>query len=293
MILLTNTNQKLELTTSSTADIDFTVHYADVTTTTFAPDSNQGKINSATTTDLCVAPAASTQRLVKEISIRNTHASASNVISVKKDVAATEYKVTAEITLLAGEAYIYSDGGWKYYGADGQEKFTLTCPNNSIYRTIMDCSGSHVAARIAGTYGFGQGDPLAISGTGTLYPLNVFYIDSTDWPTVNGLAAKLRVKAQLFVNDVAPTGNFTFGLHPVTRPSTSGGAALNIYTIGAAVAGSTAAINTPAVDSMNQANSADFAIPANGYYVLGVVTTATVAASSHLHLSAFLQMRNN
>lgn len=37
---------------------------------------------------------------------------------------------------------------------------------------------------------------------------------------------------------------------------------------------------------------ADFALPADGLYVIGVVTTATVAASSHVHLNAQLQMRN-
>jgi hypothetical protein len=38
--------------------------------------------------------------------------------------------------------------------------------------------------------------------------------------------------------------------------------------------------------------SADFALPADGHYVIGVVTTATVAASSHVHMSASLQLRN-
>lgn len=163
---------------------------------------------------------------------------------------------------------------------------------NASYRSLLDCSGSHIAARVAGTYGFAQSQPLAITGTGILYPLNTIYIAGADYPTLDGVAPKLRVRAQLYVNDVAPTGNFTFGLHPITRPAVSGGAGLVIYTIGAAVAGSTAAINTPAADSSNFAVGADFAVPADGHYVLGVVTTATVAASSHLHMSAILQMRN-
>jgi hypothetical protein len=113
----------------------------------------------------------------------------------------------------------------------------------AIYRTILRASGSHIAARVAGTYGFGHGDPLAISGTGTLYPLEVIRIDAADYPTVNALPPKFRVKWTLQVNDVAPTGNFTFGLHPITRPATSGGAGLDIETIGAAVAGSTSTVD--------------------------------------------------
>ena len=158
------------------------------------------------------------------------------------------------------------------------------------YRTLLDSSGSHTAARVAGTYGLGQGDPIAISGTGTLYPLNIINLVAADYLAKHGYLPRLRLRGTLEVNDVAPTGNYTFGLHPVTRPGTSGGAGLVIYTIGAAVAGSTFAINTPAADSDNNGVSGDFAFPSDGRYVIGVVTTATVAASSHLHMSAALQL---
>lgn len=171
--------------------------------------------------------------------------------------------------------------------------FVAAAVPNASYRTILDSSGSHIAARVAGTYGLSQAQPAAISGTGTLYPLNTIYIAAADYPSVNGATPKLRVRAQLYVNDVAPTGNFTFALHPITRPGTSGGAGKNIYTIGAAVSGSAATtITTPAADSMNTTVGSDFDLPADGHYVLGVVTTATVATSSHLHMSASLQLRN-
>lgn len=163
---------------------------------------------------------------------------------------------------------------------------------NAHYRVVLDSSGSHTAAKVAGTYGIGQGDPLAITGVGTLYPINIICLVAADYPTVGTLAPKLRVRAVLSVNDVAPTGNFTIGLHPVTRPATSGVVGLCIFSIGAAVAGSTVTQNTPAADSMNNLVGADFALPADGCYCLAVVTTATVAASSHVHVSAALQMRN-
>src|SRR4051794_3083736 len=101
------------------------------------------------------------------------------------------------------------------------DRMAALAPDPS-YRSLLDCSGSHIAARVAGTYGLGQGDPLAISGTGILYPLNTIKIASADYPTIGALAMKLRLRAQLYTNDVAPTGNFTVGLHPITRPATSG-----------------------------------------------------------------------
>lgn len=75
-----------------------------------------------------------------------------------------------------------------------------------------------------------------------------------------------------------------------TAPA-SDGAGLANYTMGTVVTGSTTAVNAPAADSSNNAVSAEFAMPAAGWYVLGVVSTAAAAASSHLHISGLLQMR--
>jgi hypothetical protein len=155
------------------------------------------------------------------------------------------------------------------------------------YRTLHQAAGSHTAARVADTYHLGHGD---VAGTGNQADaFNIIYIDNADYTTA-GVENKLRVLATLHVNNVAPTGNYTIGLHPVTRPGSSGGAGACIYTIGAAVAGSTVTFTTPAADSSNQGNSGDFAMPADGYYILGMVSTATVAGSSHLHITAHLQI---
>lgn len=164
---------------------------------------------------------------------------------------------------------------------------------NPGYKTLMEASGSHTAAKAAGTYAIGDGDPLAVSGTGILYPIKTFYIAAADFPSYGGLAPKLRIRVQLYTNDVAPTGNFTFGLYPITRPGTSGGVGVNIYTLGTVVTGSNGATFTaPAADGLLQANGADFALPADGHYCIGVVTTAAVAANSHIHIVAFLQIHN-
>jgi hypothetical protein len=181
-----------------------------------------------------------------------------------------------------------ANGAWQEFAS---QAYAVAAAPNSSYRTIMDCTGSHTAARAAGTYWIGQGDPLGVSGTGTLYPANVMYIDPADYPTVNALTTKLRIRAVVEANDVAPGGSYTFGLYPVTRPATSGGAGLVIYTMGTVISGSTVAV-TPAADSQNNVVGSDFAIPAAGFYVIGVVTSANVATSAHVHISASLQLRN-
>jgi hypothetical protein len=170
-----------------------------------------------------------------------------------------------------------SDPGWK-----------------QTYRTILAASGSHIAGKVAGTYAMGCGDPLAVSGTGTLYPIVLIYIAAADFPCFSDEKPRLRIRSQIAVNDVAPTGNYTVGLYPVTRPATSGAAGLNIYTLGTVVVGSnTATATTPAADSLTSLVSDPFDIPADGFYALGVVTTATVAASSLVHINAQLQQNNS
>lgn len=63
-------------------------------------------------------------------------------------------------------------------------------------------------------------------------------------------------------------------------------------TIGSAVTGSaTNTLSTPASDSSNTLVGSDFSLPADSYYVLGLVSTGTVAASAHMHFSAQLQLR--
>lgn len=165
----------------------------------------------------------------------------------------------------------------------------MTVPGG-MYRTVLDSSGSHAAAKAAGTYGMGQGDPLVVTATGVLYPLNTIYLAAADFATTAG--TYLRVRAQLYTNDVAPTGNFTIGVHPVSRPATSGAAGLLIYTIGAAVANSAVTFTAPPADGALASTGSDFPLPADGHYALGVVATATVAVSAHVHVSAQLQIRN-
>lgn len=120
MIILKATTETLEIVTSSVADIDYSISYADITTTSFSPSTTEGKITSITTTSVLAAPAASTQRQVKLITITNRHATTTNNIIVKKDISATEYYLTPNMVLLAGETVMYTDGiGWTHYLANG------------------------------------------------------------------------------------------------------------------------------------------------------------------------------
>lgn len=114
MIFLTSTDDKLVLKTSSTADIDYQINWVDIVAASSAtPGSSEDKVNTITSTDIVPAPASSTFRQVKSIFIVNIHASTTNTVSVNKDILGTEYKLTSDVVLQAGETLTYEDGvGW-------------------------------------------------------------------------------------------------------------------------------------------------------------------------------------
>lgn len=172
--------------------------------------------------------------------------------------------------------------------------FVFAAVPNASYRTLMTASSIITAGAATGTYAMvAGGDGCVLSGADTAIPLQTIYIDSADFPTVNAATTKLRIRVQLYTNDTAPTGNYTFGLYPITRPGTSGGSGVNAYTLGTVVTGSDGATFTaPAADGLLNAVGADFALPPNGHYVIGLVTTAVPVANSNIHMNASLQMRN-
>lgn len=145
--------------------------------------------------------------------------------------------------------------------------------------------GTIAAAGAAGTY--------LMSSTGGAIPLTsaaiaggtgFIHLDPTTNYAVSGYTPRVRVVATMTNFGAAQTGNFTFGLYPITAISTAG-----IATVGTVIASSTAAINTPANGSINTTYSAAINMPATGHYCVCLVTSAVIAASSTIGLHAFLQ----
>lgn len=122
---------------------------------------------------------------------------------------------------------------------------------------------------------------------GSVGSLGVFYLDPADWP--GGVIKKLRLTNLVIANATAPVASFTVGLYPVSAPA--GGAAAVSVTLGAVVAGSTAAVATPAASTLTKVDSAEFDCPAAGYYVICVVISAAMAASSAASVRGTLQAR--
>lgn len=109
MLILADTNDKIQVTTSAAVTVDVHATFADLSGTTVTPGKQNTAITTATTTDIVASPAASTYRTVQSLFIRNKHASSPVDVTVIYDDNATDYELHKE-TLNAGEALEYLEG---------------------------------------------------------------------------------------------------------------------------------------------------------------------------------------
>lgn len=219
MILLTATNQTLELLTSAATSTDVYVAYADITTTTFVPGQQNANIASAATTVILAAPAASTQRQVKFLTIRNRSTTAAQTVTLIHDTAATERSLTAAVTLAAGEVLEYNDGsGFIVRNASGQVKQTST--------DVIGISGLQLELLKVGT---------ATEAAGVRYGFNKDSGTPGAWvpgaPGINGW----WTDASVATNAANPAGATQCGSWQLPNPA-SGGYYLNQVGLAASVA---------------------------------------------------------
>jgi len=123
MILLTATTHALEVETSGSTSVDYVASYLDITAATevIAPGSEQGTIASATSTTVLAAPGSGVTRQLKHLSVANRDATATQTITIKKDVSGTEYGIIV-MTLKAGESLEFVDGrGFRHFSPNGIE----------------------------------------------------------------------------------------------------------------------------------------------------------------------------
>lgn len=164
------------------------------------------------------------------------------------------------------------------------------------YQTITESSVVIVAGTTTGRFFLTKqqnSSTLTIARIGASAGMGatIININSADYPTVNGLTPRFRLQANICVNNTAPTGNYRFGLAPISMSgASSGGANLITYSAGTFVAGSTVDINAPAAATITTAVGSDFDLPTNGVYGLILSSSTTVAANSWAPTQVLLQV---
>lgn len=172
-IFLVDTDDTLRVVTASgVSTIHMYAAWADLTTTALTPGASDAQVTTATTTVLVAAPGASTQRQIKGLSIRNSHASSSNVITVQFFDGATATELI-QYTLLAGETLQWGeDENFRIIDASGQVKGAVTAnAGTNLNTSALLTTTAHDAA--FGTAGTADTQVRTVQGIASMTPLLV------------------------------------------------------------------------------------------------------------------------
>jgi hypothetical protein len=134
MINLVGTSDIIRVITSSTANIAVHASWMDLSGTTVTPGRTNTAISIATTTTIVAAPAGSTQRNVKTLTISNTHASTVNTVTVQYYDGATAYQIFKR-DLAAGEMIVYDEDGGGFSVRDSVGRI-LTRTDNLVSAAV-------------------------------------------------------------------------------------------------------------------------------------------------------------
>lgn len=186
MLLLVSTSDKIEVVTTTTANLDVHASFMDapipITSSSNTTPGNQNTtISTATTTEVVSEPSSSVVRNVRKLVVRNRHASASNDVTVRHVNASLTVEII-KVRLASGDQLIYEEGlGWIYSAA---KLTTSTASELSVVRLASDLSNSTTTAAevtglqatlgAAGTYVY-QYDIIyqaAVTTTGVKFSVN-------------------------------------------------------------------------------------------------------------------------
>jgi len=254
MLLLASTSDKLQITTTQAVATDVHASFVDLSGTTVTPGRLNTAISTATTTDVVASPAASTQRTVKSLLVRNKHASTAQVVTVIHTDGTTAVELI-KVTLGAGEClhYVEEAGFWttddlgRYkavqYANIGQPTTnSLTTVvlgsdvtnNNAVANTIADVTGLSFSVLLGKTYWFEFhiAYTAAATTTGSRWSINgpatPTYLSYASWYSLTTTTRTENNHLQAYDQPAASnatsaaTGNNYARIEGIIRPSADG-----------------------------------------------------------------------
>ena len=131
---------------AATTNPDFTAAYADDTGSAFTEGSNDGALNGTSSVTLVAAPASSTRRVVKNITIENKD-TAAVTLTISYNNAAT-LRTIAKVTLAVGDTWT-TDGTFDTYGSLKQTLGTVNL-STGVTGTLPGGNGGTGATTLTG-----------------------------------------------------------------------------------------------------------------------------------------------
>jgi hypothetical protein len=126
MIIMNATNERLLLTLSAAANLNFIGQYNRIATpqmTGVDTVATSGSLTTAATHEIVPFPTSGNVHQVKAFFAVNVHATTATDVTIKKEQAGTPFQIHPKFTLAAGEGFAWIEGrGLVLYNADGTEK---------------------------------------------------------------------------------------------------------------------------------------------------------------------------
>lgn len=186
MIILAPNVDKIQVVTGSIGTIKVHASWADDLAGAVSPDrTNTAMISGAATTDVIGSPAASTYRNVKQLSIRNDHATTSNLIAVQH-TDGTNIIPLWKGTLTAQEEVVFGDGGRPIvYDANGIRKTKMLANFAANALLLGGGAGAGPSALALGTpYQVPQINAAGTTNEYTNWPVDDQTIDAAETMTI-------------------------------------------------------------------------------------------------------------
>lgn len=193
-MILGNTSAIIQVITASAVTVDVTSHWVDKAAGVYTPDSKVFNITTATTTTVVLAPAASTQRHVELLTLRNKHASSSNAVTVQL----YDGTATGEIckyTLLAGEELFVTPTAWWVLDASGSKKITTSGIVVASGKTLTVSNSLTLAGTDGSTLNIGTGGTLGTAAYTAATAYDAAGAAAAVTPTTLGLVIGTNVQA--------------------------------------------------------------------------------------------------
>lgn len=181
---------------------------------------------------------------------------------------------------------IYRAGALKRIAAAA----SVIAPDRAVYNLARERGGTLAGATSAATRYLLRDGATAVSASAATVGRCPFRLESGLWTPPAGMSIKLNLRARMQTNATAPAATFTIKLSPVD--SAAGASGTNSINPGTTVPGSSFTIATPAALAGDvSGSSGDFAMPADGSYVIGFANDVTTAAGADVTIGAALFWR--
>lgn len=236
MIQLDGTSELIQIVPGTTGTLDAHAAWVDLSGTTVTPDSFElDGLTGTSATTLVGSPAASTQRRVKYMGIRNVHATVTTTLLVQKIISGPLTIELFKATLLPSWELVYNGATWFVYDSNGAVvtgptggRFlrSTTLTSGTTFTTGVDTETIRIRVQGAGAGGggctsVGSAAAAAGGGGGGAYAEKIFdVLPNTNYGYVIGAAGN-GVSGAAGANGGNST--FTVGGTTVTAPGGTGG----------------------------------------------------------------------